>query len=55
MKKNTIVQFVCFATDLELDAAAYASQLERYADALRQLGCDVSDASIVDVRTRHLP
>ena len=39
-----------YKTDLALDAAAYARQLETYRAALRAVGCEPADAVVVHVR-----
>jgi ATP-dependent helicase/nuclease subunit A len=43
-------QVVDYKTDMALDAKTYDAQLDGYRAALRKLGCNVVDASLVSVR-----
>jgi hypothetical protein len=44
-------QIIDYKTDMTLSADVYQRQLEAYRSALRKLGCTVSDASVVSVRS----
>ena len=46
-------QVVDYKTDVALDGQAYEAQLEAYRAALRKVGCDVVDASVVSVRSKQ--
>jgi ATP-dependent helicase/nuclease subunit A len=45
-------QVVDYKTDVAIDGQAHAQQLESYRIALRKVGCDVVDASVVSVRSK---
>jgi ATP-dependent exoDNAse (exonuclease V) beta subunit len=40
-----------YKTDMTLDAAAYATQLGTYREALKAVGCDLGGAQLVSVRS----
>ena len=44
-------QVVDYKTDVTLDDESYEAQLEAYRAALRKVGCDVVDATVVSVRS----
>ncbi len=45
------LKIVDYKTDLTLTADLYEAQLEAYRLALRSVGCDVAEASVVGVRS----